>query len=980
MWSPRKQTAAIRLADASLTLALAGLTFLLGCQELFDADVWWHLRAGRWIIEHRAVPQVDPFTFGSAGQPWIDLHWLFQVGLALAFAGFGVAGTILFAATGATLAVVVGLCLRKREWPAWIVAAAWIPGVLLASSRFDPRPEIVTLGCLVAFIGILGRARHAPGWLWVLVPIQVLWVNSHGLFILGPWTLVLFLIDRAIAGGEPRWRRLAMPSLAVGLACLANPYGLRGLLLPLELFPKLTEAGGAYKAYIGEFMSPRRMVETYWVPVPGHDLYLRLFVFLLTALPLAVLVPSVWRAARAGERAGTEGRTWALEMFLALGLALAVALGLPGPRTPVVWAMLSRTAPWVVAGAGGAAALMLIRRSASAAALAVLGAGAAGGWIAWLVGHLFDNGSRLGPAVIALGLGLPAIGLAIRTGLRPFRAVLAASFAVLGLLSVRNMSLFGMVSGAVLAAELGEWAAELRRGRGPTAPGLGAGIAPRCAVLGGLAVLGWAVATGHFFAYAEDCHRLGLRARPFLYAHEACRFARRPGLPARALVFGLNQASVYEFHNSPAHRVYMDGRLEVASRATFENYVQIHERLNSGDPRWANAVRRLGDPLLLVDHEDNIAAEATLLADPRWRCVYQDAVAAVFLARGGDPDLERAYPTVDFAARHFRRPARRAGPSDPAAAHAEGWALVRLGSDLAHRPRPRWLLQVPINLVAMDRAREAIAGAPGNSRAWMVLGHAALGLTAEPAPGAPGPSAPWDPAVDLPWAQAASAYRAALVRDPTDESVLGPLTALFALRGMDDARAAVETVRNGSSANPDTSLTRTASAAWPGSGEARLATAIESLLQQGRPVAAVKVAEEARRRGQELSWAVADRIAGASLHLGAPAEARRTWLEAADPPSLALRAARVADADFAAWDLDGAEAGYHRALTLDRDLAEAWVGLALIAVERGRASEAVEAGRAALQRMSAAEPRRRTLPEGIVALAGAYAGGAGDGP
>src|SRR5437763_631650 len=127
-----------RLADGLLTLVLAGLAFLLGCQELFDADAWWHLRAGRWILEHRAIPRVDPFTFGAAGRPWIDLQWTFQVALALAFAAGGVPGTIVLTAAIAASTTVVGLASRGREGPAWVVAAAWLPGLLLASSRFDP--------------------------------------------------------------------------------------------------------------------------------------------------------------------------------------------------------------------------------------------------------------------------------------------------------------------------------------------------------------------------------------------------------------------------------------------------------------------------------------------------------------------------------------------------------------------------------------------------------------------------------------------------------------------------------------------------------------------------------------------------------------------------------------------------------------------------------------------------------------------------
>ena len=80
---------ATRLADGALVLLFLASAFALGCQELYDSDIWWHLRTGQWIGEHREVPRVDPFTFASAGRPWIDLHWLFEVLLAKAFAADG---------------------------------------------------------------------------------------------------------------------------------------------------------------------------------------------------------------------------------------------------------------------------------------------------------------------------------------------------------------------------------------------------------------------------------------------------------------------------------------------------------------------------------------------------------------------------------------------------------------------------------------------------------------------------------------------------------------------------------------------------------------------------------------------------------------------------------------------------------------------------------------------------------------------------
>src|SRR5947209_7821000 len=84
-------------ADVLLVVSLAVLAFLLGCFEMFDQDIWWHLRTGRWILEQGRIPRLDLFTFSSAGRAWIDLHWGFQVAMALAYALGGVPAVILLA-------------------------------------------------------------------------------------------------------------------------------------------------------------------------------------------------------------------------------------------------------------------------------------------------------------------------------------------------------------------------------------------------------------------------------------------------------------------------------------------------------------------------------------------------------------------------------------------------------------------------------------------------------------------------------------------------------------------------------------------------------------------------------------------------------------------------------------------------------------------------------------------------------------------
>lgn len=258
-----------RAADLLLLAAMGVLAFLLGCYQLFDTDVWWQLRSGQWILENRRVPQLDIFTFSSENRIWIDLHWGFQVVLALAHALGGVPGMILLATAASSAAFLIALTARQRDWPLWVGALSWLPALALLSTRFDPRPEVFSLVYLACFMAILLRVERRAILAWALPPIQVFWVNSHGLFILGPIVMSFYLIDRGArawavsspAANEPRyeprpgWGHLAAAAVGVVLACMANPYGLRGALFPLELFPKISDPTNAYKSYIAEFAS-----------------------------------------------------------------------------------------------------------------------------------------------------------------------------------------------------------------------------------------------------------------------------------------------------------------------------------------------------------------------------------------------------------------------------------------------------------------------------------------------------------------------------------------------------------------------------------------------------------------------------------------------------------------------------------------------------------------------------------------------------
>ncbi len=276
MTSPRRASQATKTsrADRLLAAELGVLAILLGCYELFDPDIWWHLKSGQWILEHGRVPFLDIFTYSSSNRVWVDLHWGFQVALALAYALAGVAGMILMAAAAGCATVLIAMTASAPNGPRWVAVLCWLPALALMAMRFDPRPEIFSLLYLASFLAILFRAERRPVLAWCLPFLQVLWVNTHGLFILGPTVLGCSLVDRAARtwvgpkspvdevthATQGLWRHLLPVSAAVVIACLINPYGVRGALFPMELFPKISDPANPYKAYVDEFSSLRMVV------------------------------------------------------------------------------------------------------------------------------------------------------------------------------------------------------------------------------------------------------------------------------------------------------------------------------------------------------------------------------------------------------------------------------------------------------------------------------------------------------------------------------------------------------------------------------------------------------------------------------------------------------------------------------------------------------------------------------------------------
>ena len=211
-------------------IGIYGLFVLSGDQFLNDPDTYWQIELGRSILDQRAVPRTDIYSFTMHSQPWISTQWLAQVVLAVSYSIAGWSGPVVLSA--ASIAVTFGLLVRflRRRLSEAASMAFTGAAVALAAGHLVARPHVLALPIMVAWVGALLAAidrRTAPSF-WLL-PLMALWSNLHGGFVLGLALIAPMALEAVWDADAPLRKSLALRwALFAGAALIAScltPYG-----------------------------------------------------------------------------------------------------------------------------------------------------------------------------------------------------------------------------------------------------------------------------------------------------------------------------------------------------------------------------------------------------------------------------------------------------------------------------------------------------------------------------------------------------------------------------------------------------------------------------------------------------------------------------------------------------------------------------------------------------------------------------------
>jgi hypothetical protein len=303
----------------ALAVALSAAYVAIVCfRPTGTVDLWWTLAAGDYIRAEHDVPRTALWTIDAVRDlPYVCHGWLGALVYSAVAAAFGLDAVPAVPTLVALLVFGVMVATARRLGAPWLLAVAVADLVLfVVTLRMIARAEVFAyLGFALALNRIAAylRGGGARELAWLL-PIALLWTNSHGSFPLLFALLVITAAGVALdawrdAGFRPGAlaasvlaRRSIAPLAVAGLAALlafANPYGaalVRSVLEPaqpdsmthfLEEWQPLLAAGS---------LPPRFVLPALLLAGAIFDGFRRLsFVSLLLAPALAALALSAER-------------------------------------------------------------------------------------------------------------------------------------------------------------------------------------------------------------------------------------------------------------------------------------------------------------------------------------------------------------------------------------------------------------------------------------------------------------------------------------------------------------------------------------------------------------------------------------------------------------------------------------------------------------------------------------------------------------
>jgi hypothetical protein len=240
-----KQKKVFQIIILILLIAWYGL-FFVHKVDLTTADLGRHIKNGQLILQGDfGILKTNFYSYTEPNFPVVNHHWGSGVIFYLIWKLFGFTGLSFFYFAISLIIFYLFFRITQKESNFKIALLVSLLLIPLMAARREIRPEIFSYLFIALFFWILWhwrKGRLNSKWLFALPLLEVFWVNTHIYFIFGPALVGLFWLEKVgvqllnFRSWTPKNKMLGLVLVLTSLVTLLNPFGIKGLLYPFDIF------------------------------------------------------------------------------------------------------------------------------------------------------------------------------------------------------------------------------------------------------------------------------------------------------------------------------------------------------------------------------------------------------------------------------------------------------------------------------------------------------------------------------------------------------------------------------------------------------------------------------------------------------------------------------------------------------------------------------------------------------------------------
>lgn len=201
------------------------------------------IKNGEMIVSGNLdVLSKNVYSYTTPDHPFANHHWLSAVFFFLLFKTIGFSGIVIFKIILFAIIFSLLFYVATRKADFWLVALFSVPTLLILIGRSAARPEMFSYLFIVLYLYIFYLFEKNPDSkkIFWLIPLQLLWTNTHLFFIVGILLVGGFLFERIVLNYKIIKQDKSTLKLGIVFVCMLfsifmTPYGFGGAIRSLQV-------------------------------------------------------------------------------------------------------------------------------------------------------------------------------------------------------------------------------------------------------------------------------------------------------------------------------------------------------------------------------------------------------------------------------------------------------------------------------------------------------------------------------------------------------------------------------------------------------------------------------------------------------------------------------------------------------------------------------------------------------------------------